>query len=189
MLIVAFSLFLLISLGNFLLASFLQISSRGLIPLLGVSLFFAMILPVSWGGLQGLQKFGSLTLNFIITGGIKFILSIALVLIGWGVFGALGAVAISYFVTTVLSILILRMSFDEEDEKGDPGPDWTKPTGYDFSAVYSYAIPVGLTLFFFMVLTNIDLILVKHFFLPIEAGYYSIAQMVGKIVFPSSFPL
>jgi O-antigen/teichoic acid export membrane protein len=116
-------------------------------------------------------------------------LSIALVLLGWGVFGALGAVAISYFVTTVLSILILRMSFDGEDEKGDPGPDWTKTTGYDFSAVYSYAIPVGLTLFFFMVLTNIDLILVKHFFMPIEAGYYSIAQMVGKIVLFLPLPI
>jgi len=33
-----------------------------------------------------------------------------------------------------------------------------------------------------MVLTQIDLILVKHFFTPIEAGYYSIAQMVGKVI-------
>jgi len=33
-----------------------------------------------------------------------------------------------------------------------------------------------------MVLTNMDLILVKHFFTDQDAGYYSIAQMVGKII-------
>jgi O-antigen/teichoic acid export membrane protein len=59
----------------------------------------------------------------------------------------------------------------------------------DFSKVYAYSLPVGLTLFCFMALTNIDLVLVKHFFLPIEAGYYSIAQMVGKIIFIFSFPI
>ena len=40
-----------------------------------------------------------------------------------------------------------------------------------------------------MVLTNIDLILVKHFFTPIEAGYYSIAQMVGKIILILPIPI
>jgi O-antigen/teichoic acid export membrane protein len=48
--------------------------------------------------------------------------------------------------------------------------------------VYHYFLPVGLTLLCFMVLTNSDLILVKHFFTPMEAGHYSIAQMVGKII-------
>jgi len=33
-----------------------------------------------------------------------------------------------------------------------------------------------------MILTQIDLILVKHLFTPIEAGYYSIAQIVGKMI-------
>jgi O-antigen/teichoic acid export membrane protein len=35
----------------------------------------------------------------------------------------------------------------------------------------------------FTALISADVILVKHFFSPIEAGYYSIAQMVGKIAF------
>jgi O-antigen/teichoic acid export membrane protein len=40
-----------------------------------------------------------------------------------------------------------------------------------------------------MVLTNLDLILVKHFFTPMEAGYYSIAQIVGKIILFLPFPV
>lgn len=47
--------------------------------------------------------------------------------------------------------------------------------------IYKYFFPVALAMFSFTLLTNIDVILVKHFFSSLDAGYYSIAQMVGKI--------
>ena len=182
MLIIGFSLFVLISLASSLISSFLQISSEGLILLLGVSLFFAMVIPVAWGALQGLQKFGALTVNLTLNGGLKLVLSITFVLMGWRVLGALGALAISYFITTVLSLLILEGSLNQEKKKANPGLNSVKGARYDFSELYYYSIPVGLTLLCFMILTNIDLVLVKHFFTAQEAGYYSIAQMVGKII-------
>ncbi|HQP92037.1 MAG TPA: oligosaccharide flippase family protein, partial [Candidatus Omnitrophota bacterium] len=43
-------------------------------------------------------------------------------------------------------------------------------------------IPVGLSTLCFFLLTNTDIILVKHFFSPADAGYYSVAQTIGKIV-------
>lgn len=33
-----------------------------------------------------------------------------------------------------------------------------------------------------MILTNVDVVLVKHFFKPVEAGYYSAAALIGKAV-------
>lgn len=173
---------LLISLGSSLISSFLQISSIELIVLLGVVLLFAMVIPIPWGGLQGLQKFGSLAFNLILNGGLKFFSGVLFVFLGLGVSGAMGAIVLSYFVTFFLSLVILkaylpkeRTVADRERTPEDPNPSYTKE-------VYRYFLPVGLTLFCFMLLTNIDLILVKHFFTPIEAGYYSIAQMVGKII-------
>ena len=189
MLVIGLSLFLLISLGSSLISSFLQISSYGLIILLGASLFFAMVIPVPWGGLQGLQKFGSLALNLILNGGSKCILGIVFVSLGLGVSGALSAVVVSYLITVILSHLILKMSLSQEEKRVNPELNPVERNGTDFSKVYTYSFPVGLTLLCFMALTNIDLILVKHFFLPIEAGYYSIAQMVGKIIFIFSFPI
>jgi O-antigen/teichoic acid export membrane protein len=189
MLVIGLSLFLLISLGSSFIASFLQISSYGLILLLGASLFFAMVIPVPWGGLQGLQKFGSLALNLILNGGSKCVLGIVFVSLGLGVSGALSAVVVSYLITVILSHLILKMSLSQEEKRVNPELNPVERNGTDFSKVYTYFFPVGLTLLCFMALTNIDLILVKHFFLPIEAGYYSIAQMVGKIIFIFSFPI
>lgn len=189
MLVVALSIFLLITLASQFLSAFLHISSHGSIVLLGVILFFGLLFPIPWGGLQGLQKFGSLAFNYIVNGGLKFFLGILFVFLGWGILGALGAVAISYFVTISLSIFMLRgyilngkkLFYSELSPKG--------ADRFLVSEVYRYFSPAGTTVLCFMVLTNVDLILVKHFFTPIEAGYYSIAQMVGKIILFVPFPV
>ena len=182
MAIVAFSFFLLIALGRSFISSFLQISSYGLIILTGIILFFAMVTPVPWGGLQGLQKFGPLAFNLFINGGLKLVLGILFVLWGWGVLGAMAAIAFAYCLTTFISLLLLWFILEEEGmrvhKRGNPRAG---DSSY-ISEAYRYFIPVGITLLCFMVLTQIDLILVKHFFTPIEAGYYSIAQMAGKII-------
>jgi O-antigen/teichoic acid export membrane protein len=182
MVTVALFFFLAIALGSSLLSSFLQISSRGVILLTGVILFFAMITPIPWGGLQGLQKFGLLTVNLLLNGGLKLLVGILLVARGWGVLGAMGSIAIAYFVTTLLSLILMGFSMRKEGEEAHPQAPPILDDSSSLSEAYRYFFPVGITLLCFMILTQIDLILVKHFFTPIEAGYYSIAQMVGKII-------
>jgi len=189
MLVVAFSIFLLMTLASQLLSAFLNISSHGLIVLLGIILLFGLLLPVPWGGLQGLQKFGCLSFNYMVNGGLKFVLGVLFIFLGWGVLGALGAVAISYFVTISLSFFMLRGYILNGKKLLHRG---LFPRGTDrflVSEIYRYFFPVGTTVLCFMVLTNVDLILVKHFFTPIEAGYYSIAQMVGKIILFLPYPV
>jgi len=180
--IVGLVIFVLLTTGSSSLSSFLQISSYKLIIFLAAGLFFAMVIPIPWGGLQGLQKFGSMTLNLIVNGSLKFVLGILFIFLGWGVLGAMGAIAISYAATVFLSLIILGVALREKGglPQGEKGVKDSDPTS--ISEVYSYFLPVGITLLCFMLLTNIDLILVKHFFPPIEAGFYSIAQMVGKII-------
>jgi O-antigen/teichoic acid export membrane protein len=189
MLIIGLSVLLLISLGSPFLSSFLQISSQGSVILLGASLFFVIVIQVLWGGLQGLQKFGSLALNFIINGGSKCVLGIGFVLLGLGVSGALSAVVLSYLMTTLFSILILKKSLGKREGIAGPELKFGESIRVDYAKVYSFSLPVGLTLLCLMVLTSIDLIWVKHYFLPLEAGHYSIAQMIGKIIFVFPFPI
>jgi O-antigen/teichoic acid export membrane protein len=189
MLIFALSLFLLIFLGSSFISSFLQISSHSLILLLGVSLFFAMVTPVPWGGLQGLQKFGSLIINLIINGGLKFILGIIFIFLGFELLGAMGAIAIAYCITFILSLAMLLYYLPKTGALTHQGQNILRGNPAYLSEVYYYFFPVGIMLLCFMILTNIDLILVKHFFSPIEAGYYSIAQMIGKIILVLPLPI
>jgi len=142
-----------------------------------------MIIPIPWGGLQGLQKFISLTINLILNGGLKFIIGVCFIILGLVVFGALSAIIISYIVTIFISLIMLKaeiskgVAFVTKNKE-----NLRKFNNSSLSEMYYYFLPIGITLLCFMMLTNIDLILVKHFFKPIEAGYYSIAQMVGKII-------
>jgi O-antigen/teichoic acid export membrane protein len=152
-------------------------------------LFFGLLLPVPWGGLQGLQKFGSLALNYIMIGGLKLVLGVLFVFLGWGVFGALGAVSISYFITIILCFFMLRSYILPGNKLLQRNGDVEEDKPFSVSEVYRYFFPAGTTVLCFMVLTNVDLILVKHFFTPMEAGYYSIAQIVGKIILFLPFPV
>ncbi len=186
---IALLFFLLTVLGGSFVSSFLQISSRGLIILFGLGLAFAMIIPVPWGGLQGLQKFGLLALNLIINSGLRLVLGIFFVFLGFGLLGAMGAMTVSYVVTTILSLFLIGASLLKEKRVADQGVIAKQSLPSNFSEVYHYSLSAGLVLLCFMVLTNIDLILVKHFFAPVEAGYYSIAQMVGKIILALPVPI
>lgn len=137
------AIFLLILLGSSYLSSFFQFNSQGLIILLGMILLFAMVIPVPWGGLQGLQKFGSLTFNLIVNGGLKFALGILFVLVGFGVLGAMGAILLSYVITTFLSLVILQMNLPKGGsvgkKRGIPRV-MTHPTFRKFTNIFS---PLG----------------------------------------------
>ncbi len=175
-------MFIFIIIGNSFLSSFLQITSRGLIILTGLILFFSMVTPVTNGGLQGLQQFLSLAFTLFINGGLKLFLGILFILLGWGVLGAMGAIAVTYFITAILSLWLLWIPLRIKRKGALLREDLGRENSINFSEAYRFFLPVGLTLLCFMSLTNMDLILVKHFFSPIEAGYYSIAQMIGKII-------
>ncbi len=189
MVTVAFFFFLVIALGSSILSSFLQISSHGLIILTGIILFFAMVTPVPWGGLQALQRFGLLAFNLFVNGGLKLTLGILFVLWGWGVLGAMVAIALAYCITTFISLLLLWFILKEEGMRVHKKENPRENDSSYISEAYRYFFPVGITLLCFMILTQIDLILVKHLFTPMEAGYYSIAQMVGKMILFLSLPV
>lgn len=178
-------IFLILIFGSRGISSFLQIASPLLIVILAVITFFSIILPLTQGGLQGLQRFGYLGLIMITNGSLKLLLGVIFVSIGFGVIGAMSALAISTFIALLLSFVMLASVLPRplalipkslQLKSNSPDPEM------NFSGIYRYFCVVATVLLCFMILTNIDVVLVKHFFKPLEAGYYSIAQMVGKII-------
>lgn len=178
-------IFLVLMLGSKYVSSFLQISSPLLIMMLGLVTFFSVILPLAQGGLQGLQRFGSLGVSMILNGCLKLVLGILFVSSGFGVMGAMGALAISTFAALLLAFALLvsvlkrPLSLDSkrlmfESEASD--------NSIDFTEIYKYFYATATVFLCYMLITNIDIILVKHFFDPSDAGYYSISQMVGKMI-------
>lgn len=171
--------FLIILICSRHISNFFQISTITPVILVGVLILFSIVHPLTMGGLQGLQMFGWLGISGVMGAALRLIFGILLVNLGLKVLGALGAIIIANFSILILSLIPLRRYLT---------PSYNDNVNYidekiNFLDVYKYFIPVAITFFCFMTLIGVDVILVKHFFTPLEAGCYSVAQMVGKIIF------
>jgi len=166
----------LLGLAIFILASgylglFLRIPTRTPVIITGVALFLLLVLPVAQGTLQGLQRFGYLATSISLGGVIRFVSALFLVYAGMGINGAMGGVVLGAFAASLPAFLPLKPLFRKQLSAHD---------GLDSVDVYGYLWPVFLALLCFAILTNVDMILVKHFFEPLQAGYYSILSLVGR---------
>lgn len=175
--------FLSAMLGHNPLANFLKIPNNKVFIILNLTVLFAYFGVIPAASLQGLQKFSYLSFSSIAAGLIKLVLVVLLVKLGWGVIGALNAFLFSTIVNVLVCIYFLKVilareniMFSKEINKAD------------FQEVYRYFLPVFMMTLVTVSLNNIDIVLVKHFFSPTQAGQYSIAQVVGKIVlfFPAA---
>ncbi len=153
------------------LGDILKIADRKAIFISAVIVLISWIAPVYSGALQGLERFSWWTYTSILTTILKLFLVVIFILWGWGISGALGAFAISLFVCTAIFIFPLKDYL------------FTKLRGElsEFKDALRYLLPVALTSFCFIALVSMDMVLVKFYFEPQAAGYYSVAQMVGKI--------
>ena len=156
-------------------SAFLKIDEKNLVYLVALGITLSSFTPIIIGALAGLQRFNDVALNSVASGIAKLAAGFSLVAMGFKVLGALIGFVFSFAVSLVYSFFQLPHRLKKMT--------WKLETVFlDVKEIYSYFLPAGLSLLCFFALTNMDIILVKHFFSPLEAGYYSVAQMVGKIV-------
>ncbi len=136
----------------------------------------SLIMPLPLAGLEGLQKFISMGMVVICTHFSKLVLAIIFICLGWGVNGALNSITISNLLGIIIGYPVLNRSLKDLNYKNE------NILEVNFRDLYLYILPVSLATLTFTVLTNLDVVLVKHFFSPLEAGYYSIAQVIGRII-------
>jgi len=158
------------------ISGFLHISSFTLI-LLTLFFIFALLVPINRGILQGMQNFNSLSVNLASEGVIKFAFGVLFVILGYGVDGAIGAIIASYIVVFFFGLIPLKKILKE------------KPTEINAKEVYGYSVPVLIMIFSLTLFYSIDILLVKHFFDNVQAGYYSAISLLGKIIFFGSISI
>ena len=153
-----------------ILSKFLHIT---ITPLLIISpcVIFLILLPINRGSLQGLQRFKGLSFNLIIEGTVKLLGGILLVLLGFGVYGAIISIVLSYIISFFAGFYPLKDIVKKNKKE------------FDTKKVYKFSLSVLIALISLTLMYSIDLILVKHFFNAVESGYYAAAALLGKILF------
>ncbi len=174
------SIFLIIVLGVLVIgdhpiSAFLRIDEKRLVYAVAAAIIFNSFSAISLGALAGLQRFNDVALNGIVATISKLFLAFVLVILGLRAFGGLLGFVFSFIIAFLLSLFQLPKGLIIFKERAEA-------VMLNKREIYSYFLPVGLSMVCYFALTNMDVILVKHFFAPLEAGYYSVAQMVGKIV-------
>lgn len=153
-----------------------QIKSPSCIIMVGAIVAVSIMTVVPQAFLQAAQLFGSLAIIGAAAAFAKLAVGTGLVFAGRGVMGGLWGFMAGSVLIVAAGFLLTRGYFNSRHV--DPGCGCRVP----LSPIYRYCIPAGLFLISFTVLTNGDITLVKKFFSPEEAGLYSVAQMVGKII-------
>ena len=102
----------------------------------------------------------------------KIFIGIPLIFLGFGVNAAIGGFALSFVLPLILFIYFIKIGFFKE-----------KKIKFNTSQIYKYSFPVLLMLIALTGLYTWDVVLVKRFFNPVEAGQYAALSLFGKIIF------
>lgn len=154
------------------ISSFLHIENRVYVIALFASIPFGLVLPAHQGILRGLQRFGALGVSVSSWALFKLIFGVLLVLLGYGVLGGVLGVFLAHVGAFLITLLFLRDLFGYRD--GDNHK-------VELTDIIKYSVPAFLAIFAYTTMWNIDVILVKHYLSPTEAGNYSAISVLGKI--------
>jgi O-antigen/teichoic acid export membrane protein len=163
-----------ISLGVFMvlassvLTAYLRLSSSGIIVLLAVGLTIYVPLGVKRGGLQGTCRFKGLSWNMAAEAILKFVGAMVLIELGFGVLGAVAAISASV-------VLAYWLPDGASELRGPVVPAQPAPMGEARQAIVFFVGQV--------IISNIDILMVKHFFRPEVAGLYAAIALVGRLLY------
>jgi O-antigen/teichoic acid export membrane protein len=152
---------------NHIITAYLNLPDPVLISLLALGTAFYIPLGVRRGYIQGIHAFRALAINFMLEGVARLGGAYLLIKIGLGVKGAV----LASVVAVVASYFLAKPS---------PGLESLRTSAISISA------GEGLQAIVFfsgqVVINNFDIVLVKHFFAPEQAGIYAAVSLVGRLV-------
>lgn len=154
------------------IASYLNLPTPALVALLAGGAAFYVPLGSRRGYIQGVCGFRALATNLVLEGVVRLGGSLLLIKLGMGVRGVIMANSAAVAVAYLAAVPLQRI-------RRIPNP-----------LLLQHALrETTQAMVFFsgqVLINNCDIVLVKHFFLPAEAGLYAAVAMVGRVIFTFS---
>jgi O-antigen/teichoic acid export membrane protein len=156
------------------ISSYLNLPAKTLILLLAGATVFYVPLGVRRGFMQGTYDFRPLAFNFSLEVVVKLLGALFLIS-PYGVQGVVGAMAASVAVAYMVGI----------PRKQHVGA----ATGASLRAGIGEGVQAAAFFIGQVIINNLDIILVKHFFDPTQAGVYAAVALVGRVVYMLSWSI
>ena len=158
--------------GSSVVSEYLNLPTRNYVLMLCLGLLFYIPLGVRRGFMLGMFNFRHLALNFALEVLIKLVGATAAVWLGYGVSGVIVAIVASI----VISYLIAQ-----------PSHEFAAVTQSGTSASFGEGVQASVFFVGQVIINNLDIVLVKHFFSAANAGIYAAIALVGRIVYMLSW--
>lgn len=153
-------------------ASFLNVPSPWIIGILALGIAAYAPLGVKRGAMQGVCAFPRLGTNFVLEAVVRFFVGAGFVVAGYGVLGAVGAISAA----VITACFLPRLPSQLRVQPGAAEP-------------LSLAEAVQAIVFFIgqVIINNIDILLVKHYFPSDPAGIYAAISQIGRLLYFASW--
>jgi O-antigen/teichoic acid export membrane protein len=167
----------LVLLASPLLQRALHIES--LAVLFALALFAALSILAAFprAVLSGEQRFGAFSANQVAEGMVRLVVGAAAVLIGLQAVGAMVAYAVGIAAAFALGLYQVRHLLRE------------KRAPIDTRALFSFSVPVLYVYFYFVLVSNVDILVVKGTLPDTDAGFYGAASMLARLLFLVATPV
>jgi O-antigen/teichoic acid export membrane protein len=159
-----------------LLAGYLHLGSLGPPAWLAVNLALLPPLFAVSGLLQGAERFGALTAVLLLVAAGKLPLGVALVAAGYGVEGALAGVATGTLAAVLLGVAACVPVRRRPAPQGPGRPGPAAGLGPELAAA-------TLGILGLVALTNLDLLLARHYLPAADSGLYAAGSVVAKVTY------
>ena len=151
------------------IAGFLKIEDYKLIYFFSILVAISFLVPIIEGILRGLQEFKLIGIYRVLDAVLRLIICIGLVFIGLKVGSLMLGFAIATIIALIISMYYMKNKYI------------VKPTKIEKFEIYKFALPVFICCIIIAILTNVDLILVKHVFNLEITGNFAAAGILAKI--------
>lgn len=143
----------------------------------GLGIFLAFFVPITRGVLQGRERFIGFGTNMVLEGGLKLLISVALVITGFRVFGAVLGILIGSTIALLFSFINLKDILV------------SKSSNLSTPRIYNYTKPVFIVNLAVVLFVSIDLIIARILFSPSFVGEYALFSTIAKIIFVGTQPI
>jgi hypothetical protein len=162
----------LLAAGSAYLKSYFNLPARHDLVLLAIAAGVYIPLGVRRGKMQGCYSFRGLALNVVVEVTVKLGGALLFLHYGMGVTGVMTAVLLSIVAAYIVAT---------------PGAEYRSTAELIKIAPFGEGMQALLYFIGQVILSNLDILLVKHFFSPPQAGIYAALALVGRVVFMLSW--
>lgn len=172
--------FLLLLIFAIPISNFLHVSDPVLIGLTFICIIISIFLSLPLGILQGELKFMKISILNTLGMGAKIGVGVLLVLLGFGISGALFGIILAYLVPFILGIVLTK---NKKNKK-------SKNSNMNFYREFKIvSVPFILASAGIIVFQSTDVIFARHFLAGEEAGQFAALALMGKAIFYITAPL